>query len=128
MIIFHNFEHSSLPISITKQNKNNYARNCKWHSYHSMQFLYKPLLNLPKNLGKKTQAAKNTEEWSFFITLNTPPCPSQSQNKIKTITLTTTSDTLIVSCNSNIIHSSSCLKTWGKGPNRLKAQKNDLFS
>ena len=27
IIIFHNFDHSSLPVSLIKQNKNNWARN-----------------------------------------------------------------------------------------------------
>ena len=38
MIIFHKSEHSSLPISIIKPNKNNWARNYMYHSYHFMQF------------------------------------------------------------------------------------------
>ena len=42
---FHNFEHSSLPISIIKQNKNDLARNFMWHFYHVMKFQYKLLLN-----------------------------------------------------------------------------------
>ena len=70
---FHNFEHSSLTISLIKQNKNNWARNYMWRSYHFVQLWHKPFLNLPKNLGKRTQTVKTTKKWSFFITLNTPP-------------------------------------------------------
>ena len=54
------FEDSSMPTNITKQNKINQARNCMWHSYYFMQLWYKLLLDLHKNLGKKTQTAKNT--------------------------------------------------------------------
>ena len=32
-----------------------------WHSYHFMQSYYKPLINLPKNLGIRRQTAENTK-------------------------------------------------------------------
>ena len=33
---------------------------------------------MPKDLGKMTQMAKNTKDWLFFVTMNTPPCqPTQ---------------------------------------------------
>ena len=41
MIIFHKFEHSSMPIKIAK-------KNC-YHSYHSMPMQCKSPLDLPKN-------------------------------------------------------------------------------
>ena len=37
-------------------------------------FWYKTLLNLPKNLGKRTKIAKNIENCAFFKTSSTPPC------------------------------------------------------
>ena len=63
MIIFHKFEHSFLLISSTKQVKNNWERNYMLHSYHFMQFWYKPLLYPPKNLGKRAQTAESTKKW-----------------------------------------------------------------
>ena len=48
MIIFHNFEHSSLPILFMKQNKDNWERNYMKHFYNFMQFWYSPLSNLPQ--------------------------------------------------------------------------------
>ena len=48
-----------MPTLLLKQNKNNwYATTCDTH--HFVQFQHKPLLNLPKTFGKKTQATKNT--------------------------------------------------------------------
>ena len=38
MIIFHQFEHSSSPIPIIKQNKNKLARNRVRESYYFVQF------------------------------------------------------------------------------------------
>ena len=35
-----------------------------------MKFYYKLLLNLPKNLRRRTQTSENTKKWPFFITLN----------------------------------------------------------
>ena len=52
------FEHSSLPLSIIKQDKNNWARNCMWHYYHFMLFQYKSLINLPTKLGENDQNSK----------------------------------------------------------------------
>ena len=59
MVVFHYFEHSTLSIWIIKQNKNNWARDCIKHSYNFMQFWYRPLINLPKNMGEKTKTDKN---------------------------------------------------------------------
>ena len=36
-------------------------------------------------------------------------------------------DTLIGLCSSKVRHSLTCLKTWGKGPKRLKRLKTDHF-
>ena len=36
-----------------------------WESYDVVQFYHKPLLNLPKNLGKRSQTAKNTKNDHF---------------------------------------------------------------
>ena len=36
--IFHIFEHSSIPPKITKQNKNNWERKERWHSYNPVRF------------------------------------------------------------------------------------------
>ena len=74
MINFHSFEHVSLPTLLMKQNKNNWARNCMWHTCYFGQFEPKSFLNLPKNLGKRTKTAKNTKKWSFLVSLSTPPC------------------------------------------------------
>ena len=59
--------------------------------------------------------------------MNTPPCQAHSWNKTKTIGHTTTCDTPIILCNSNISNSFSYPKTWGKGPKRLKTQKMIIF-
>ena len=49
-----------MPTIITKQNKNKWVRNRVLHSYHFMQFQYKPLLDLSKNFEERTQTTKNT--------------------------------------------------------------------
>ena len=57
------FEYSSIMIKVSKQkkkpNKNKRARKYMYHLYHLMQFLDKALLNLPKNVGKMNQMARN---------------------------------------------------------------------
>ena len=108
-----------------------------WHSFYLMALLLlfyyfvqleqKTFVNLPKDLREGTQTAENTKKWSFFITLNTPPWQLRSNNKIKTIRDATICRTLIVLCNSNISHSSTCLKTWGKRSKQLETLKNDHF-
>ena len=119
MIIFHDFEHSFLPTPLIKQNKNNWKRNFIWHYYYFVQFKHKPLLNLPKDLGKMTQTAKNTKKWS---------CWNRSQSKLKNIGHGTKCSIFIISCNRNISHSFTCPKTWGIGPKWLKILKNNHFS
>ena len=127
MIIFHNFEHSSLHTSPIEFKK-------KMGAQLNMTLLLfcaiviEVLLYLPKNLGKRTQTDNNTIKWSFFIILNTPPCQLRSQNKIIKIENTTACGTLIIFWNSNISHPLTCPKTWEKGPKRLKILKNDQFS
>ena len=56
-----------------------------WHSYYFMQLWYKPLLNLPKNLGSGPKRLKILNNWLIFLFLNTCPCQSRYQNKTKTI-------------------------------------------
>ena len=123
MNIFHNFERSSLPISIIKQNKNNWERNCMWHSYRFMQFYYKPLFHLPKNLEKMTQTAKNTKTRSFFISLSTPSCWPWSQSKIHWVC-----NYMWHSYHFMKVYSLTCPKSWEKGPKWLKTLKNGHFS
>ena len=59
-MIFQNFEHYSLATFIINQSKN----NCEWKYmgslFYFVQFSHKPPVNLSKNLGKRTQTAKNT--------------------------------------------------------------------
>ena len=83
-----------------------------------MYFWYDPLLYLQKNMTKMSQR---------LISFSTPPCQPRLQGKIKTIEHSTTCDILIISCNYNRSHSLVCLKTWGKGPKRLKIPKNNHF-
>ena len=66
MIIFHNFEHPSLPTSLIKQKKSNWARNYMWDYYHFVQLYNKPPLNLSKILGKRIQTAKSMCRWRCF--------------------------------------------------------------
>ena len=84
MILFHKFEHSSLPTWPMKQN------------------------NLPKNLGKRSQTTKNTKKWSFFISLSTPPCWRRLQSKLKHNGHATTCSILIISLNYKISYSLTC--------------------
>ena len=61
--------------------------------------------------------------------MKTPPCqPHSKVIKKKTIGHIATCDTLIILCDSNISHSFTCPKTWGKGPKRIKTLKNDNSS
>ena len=128
MIIHFNFEHSSLPNSSIKRNKSNWTSNCMWESYDIVQFYHRPLLNLPKNLGKRTKMVKNTKKLSFFPCLSTSLCWHRSQRKLKSSGHATTCDTLISSYNSNISHYFTRPKTWGKAPNQLKILRKDNFS
>ena len=128
MIIFDNFEHSSLSTSIVKQNKNNWARNYMLHSYDFVQFQHKPLLNLPKSLGKRTQTPKNTWNWASFVRLSTSACQLRSQSKLKNHLAWKQCDTLIFSCNCNISYSLTCPKAWQKGFKQPKIAENDHSS
>ena len=98
-----------------------------WYSYHFMQFQYTPLINLPKNLRKRTETAKSAWKWSFFVGLSTLSCWPPSQSKLKSIGHATSCSTLSISCNSNISHSFTCLKTWAKGHKRLKILKKMII-
>ena len=109
MMIFHNFEHSSLHTSPIEFKK-------KMGAQLNMTLLLfcaiviKSPFNLPKNLGKRTQTAENTKKWSVFISLSIPSCQSGSSKKIKIIGHLTTCSTLILPCNSNIGHLLICPK------------------
>ena len=127
MIIHFNFEHSSLPTSFIKQNKNNWANNCMQESYDLVQFYHKPLLNLPHNLGKRTKTVKNTKKLSFFPCLSTSLCWHQSQRKLKSSGHATACGSLVNSYNSNTSHYFTCPKAWGKGPKRLKILRKYHF-
>ena len=37
-----------------------------WHYYQFMLFWYRPLINLPKNVGKTTKTAKNAKKTIIF--------------------------------------------------------------
>ena len=128
MIIFHTFELYSLLTLIGKQNKNCHERNHMPHSYHFMQFQYIPLLNLPKNLRKRSQTTKNTWKSSFYVGFSTTPCWSRSQGKLKTIENATKCGTLIVSCNSDKSDSLTCPKIQESCPKQIKILKNDHLS
>ena len=52
--------------------------------------------------------------------MSTPAGRPRSQSKLKTAKHAATCGTFIISCNSNISHSLTCPKTWGKGPKRKK--------
>ena len=116
--IFQKFEHSSLPILIIKQHKKNREHNYMRHLFYFVHFQHKSPLTLTKILKEKTETVKNTKKSSFFTNWNTHPCQHCFENKIKTIGHTTTCD--IILCSSNIKHSLTFPKTWGKGPKRLK--------
>ena len=73
-------------------------------------------------MEKTNQTAKNTKKWSFFISLSIPPYQSRSLNK-KTTEHATSCNSLITSCNCNLMHSITCLKTCRRGPKWLKALK-----
>ena len=78
-------------------------------------------------MGKRTQMAKNTKKWSFFITLNTSPCQPCWQNTRKSIGDTTECDFFIILCSFNITHPLTCPKTLEKGRKRLKTFKGAFF-
>ena len=60
----HTFEHSYLPTSITKQNKNHCVRNYKIYCHNFYKTLHDFCLGLPKSFRRRTQTAKNTKIWS----------------------------------------------------------------
>ena len=66
--------HCSMPIKITKKNKNSLPLSYMWHCYNFMQLKYKSLLNLPKNLGRRMQRNKNTYNWLFLLIWSNLPC------------------------------------------------------
>ena len=125
MVIFYNFERFSLPTSLIKKNTKQLGMLLHVTPFFCSSNISHPLTC--KKLGEKDPTDKNTNKWPFFITLNSPPCQSWSQNKTKTIGCVTIYGTLIVSCNSNMSHSFTCLKVWGKVPKQLKILKNDQF-
>lgn len=92
-----------------------------------MQFQYIPLLNLPQNLRKRIQTAKNIWKWSFFVGLSNPGCWTRSENKLKSIRQATMCGTIIIPCNSNINHFLTCPKISGNCPKRLKILKKKIF-
>ena len=95
-----------------------------------MQLRYKALLNLPKNLGKRTKTAKNTENMIIFHKFDdnsSLPISIIKQQQKKTIGNLTSCSSLIILCNWGIRHSLTCLKTWGKGSKRLKPPKKIFF-
>ena len=122
------FEYSAIPIKITKQNKNNWPLNYMWHSYNFMQLQYKSLLNLFKNLGKRTQMANNTYNWLFFLSLSNLLCRSWSWKKIKVIMYVFIIQTLLIFMKQSMICACYCLKPWGNGPQLPKMLKKDCFS
>ena len=120
MSIFCTFEHICLSTKITKQIKKPFGMKAMWYSYLFMQLQYILLFNLPKSLTKRTQTTKNSWKWLFFVGLSTFPCWPRLQIKSKSIAHAISCGTFIISCNSNISHSLTCPKTWGKVPKRLK--------
>ena len=60
MIIFHK-------TFLIKQKKNNWARNYMRNSHRFVQFEYKPLLQPPRNLGKRTQTANFNDHFLVFL-------------------------------------------------------------
>ena len=108
------FEHSSMPIKITKQNKNNWRLSYLWHSYNFMQLQYKSLLILPKILGKRTQMANNTYNWLFFLSLTNLPWRFWSWKKTKGIMHASIKSTLLTFVKNSMISAWTCPKCWGK--------------
>ena len=84
-----------------------------WHSYNFMQLQYKSLLNLPKNLGKRTQTAKNTYNWLFLLRLNNLLCWFWSWKKTKAIMYASIKQTLLIFMKYSMICAWNCPKFWG---------------
>ena len=72
--------------------------------------------------GLKSQTGMSSFRLSCerTLSLSTPSCRPQSQNKIKRIGHATAFYTFMILSSSNISHSLTCPKAWGKGPKRLK--------
>ena len=67
MSIFDKSEHSCRITKTTKQTKNNWKCSYMWDTYHFMQFWYRRLISLLKNLRKRTKKTKNTLELIIFL-------------------------------------------------------------
>ena len=78
-------------------------------------------------MGERTQTAKNTKDWYFFICFSTIPCQSRSSNKIIRIGHATACSTLIFPCNYNINHSLTYPKICRKRPKRLTILKKMII-
>ena len=112
MVIFHIFEISSQPILIIKpkQKKNSWEHN--YTSTLTVLIISQSLTCL-KTRGKGITWLKtlnNDHFHNFEHSSLSQPC---SKNKIKTTGLETASNNLFFLSSSNIIHSSTCNKTWG---------------
>ena len=121
------FEYSAIPIKIIKQNKNNWSLNYMWHSYNFMQLRYKSLLNLFKNLGKRTQMANNTYNWLFFLSLTNLPWRFWSWKKTKGIMYASIKQTLLIFMKYSMICAWTCPKFEGNWPQWPKILKTYYF-
>ena len=126
MTSFRNFEHSSLPTSLIKQKKRNWARNYMWDFYDFMIMIFHSL-TYPKTWGRGPKRLKNTWNWSFLVGFSTPPCWLWSRSKLKSIEHENTFGKLIIPHNSNISCSFTHPKTWEKWLKRLKIPENGHF-
>ena len=115
MVIFHIFEISSQPILVIKPKQKKTAGNTTTRvllSFHAVLIISQSLTCL-KTRGKGITWLKtlnNDHFHNFEHSSLSQPC---SKNKIKTTGLETASNNLFFLSSSNIIHSSTCNKTWG---------------
>ena len=129
MIIFHNFEHSSLPALLIKQQKTTtteHATTCDTPIILRSSHISHPL-NCPKTLEKEPKELKalKNDQFHKYYSLPTSPIKQTKNKKNKLGKIATACDTLMILCSSIISHSSTSPKTWGK---HLKMLKTKFFS
>ena len=86
--------------------------SCNYNICHS--------LNCPKNLGKRTQTAKNTYNWLFLLLLSNLPCRFWSWKKTKAIMYASIKQTLLIFMKYSMICNWNCPRFWGNWPQRRK--------
>ena len=130
MIIFHNFEHSSLPALLIKQQKTTateYATTCDTLIILRSSHVSHPL-NCPKTWEKEPKelkALKNDQFHNFeHYSLPTSPIKQTKNKKKKLGKIATACDTLMILCSSIISQPSTRPETWGK---HLKMLKTKFF-